>query len=53
MARRVGGFGVERPQQRPGQTIEKANHHGVLRSGRADPIGHNCVVQGGHWTEPQ
>jgi hypothetical protein len=24
----MGGFRVKNPEQRPGQTIEKANHHG-------------------------
>ena len=26
---RMGVFGIENPEQRPGQTVEKANHHGL------------------------
>ncbi len=44
--KRMGGFRIEKPQQRPGQTIKKANHHGLRMKKAADPIGHNCVVQG-------
>jgi phage repressor protein C with HTH and peptisase S24 domain len=46
----MGIFRIERPKQRPGQSVEKANHSALRIEGGADPIGGSDVLQAAPWT---